>query len=389
MPKGGVELRPKKIKLLHITPDLARGGSANVLLALLGQNISRGIRQKILTLSSRNDYQYELEELGVEVFQVPFDRLWTSPQALVAAKRILKKIRPHLIQTWLYKADFVGALLRQDGDRLIWSIHNGAVDADSLGWGKVLLLRLLARMSRRSVDRIISCSGVAAEKHATLGYAREKLRVIHNGFDGWKSQPDPKSREIIREAFGVRPGEFLVGHVGRPHSLKNYQMLAMVMVRCFLKNPKIKFLLVGPDSKFLSRFRERHPLFQGRHQEKIMILPPQQGLTAYYNGIDILVMTSRAEAFPMVLGEAMLCGKVCLSTNVGDVSLLISDPQWLVAPEDAGEMAGKILQASRLSPRARAAIGRRNRQVVMKNFSVEKMGNSYHQNYLELVGGAI
>ena len=90
----------------------------------------------------------------------------------------------------------------------------------------------------------------------------------------------------------------------------------------------------------------------------------------------------------MVLGEAMLCGKVCISTNVGDVPIMLSDPQWLVAQGDAGAMVGKILHACHLSKRKRAEVGRRNRRVVVEKFPVEKMGNAYYQNYLELVGGA-
>ena len=57
-----------------------------------------------------------------------------------------------------------------------------------------------------------------------------------------------------------------------------------------------------------------------RHLEiknKVILLDEQKNLLEFYNGIDLLMLTSHSESFPNVLAESMLCSTPVLSSNVG------------------------------------------------------------------------
>ena len=53
-------------------------------------------------------------------------------------------------------------------------------------------------------------------------------------------------------------------------------------------------------------------------ESRVILLGEQRDVTAIMNGIDIFVLPSISEAFPLALGEAMSCGCYCIATDVGD-----------------------------------------------------------------------
>lgn len=55
----------------------------------------------------------------------------------------------------------------------------------------------------------------------------------------------------------------------------------------------------------------------------------QNHMVDFYHGIDVLVVTSITECQPRVVLEAMACGKIVVSTDVGNIRMLI-DEQWIV-----------------------------------------------------------
>ena len=59
-------------------------------------------------------------------------------------------------------------------------------------------------------------------------------------------------------------------------------------------------------------------------------------------GIDVFCLSSRHEALPLVLLEAMSEGLPCVATDVGDVRSGVADDALVVPPEDAPALAGAL-----------------------------------------------
>ena len=51
------------------------------------------------------------------------------------------------------------------------------------------------------------------------------------------------------------------------------------------------------------------------------------------------ILKRLAQAFPLVLGEAMACGVPCVTTDVGDSATLVGPTGHVVAPRDSDGMA--------------------------------------------------
>lgn len=70
-------------------------------------------------------------------------------------------------------------------------------------------------------------------------------------------------------------------------------------------------------------------------------------IATLYSKVDILLMTSKSEGSPQAIKEAMACNLPCVSTPVGDVSVLLNNVKDCFVSEehDAEELASLVLKS--------------------------------------------
>jgi len=107
-------------------------------------------------------------------------------------------------------------------------------------------------------------------------------------------------------------------------------------------------------------------------------IPPQADLRPLFRQAGLLVLSSRTEAMPNVVLEAMAAGLPVAATAVGGVPEMVTPTRtgWLAPPGDAPALAAVI---SRLleNPEKCRAWGRAGRERALKDFSLKTMTGRY------------
>nr|WSY51958.1 DUF3492 domain-containing protein [Streptomyces sp. NBC_00886] len=104
---------------------------------------------------------------------------------------------------------------------------------------------------------------------------------------------------------------------------------------------------------------------------------------AYASGT-VIVLSSVVEGFPLSLVEAMFCGRVTVSTDVGAVVEVIGGTGLVVPPRNPRALAEACVSLLRDSER-RERLGAAARARALELFTVEQNVTAFHGIYLEIV----
>jgi glycosyltransferase involved in cell wall biosynthesis/SAM-dependent methyltransferase len=323
----------------------------------------------------------------IEQFSIPVHeiKLSTNPFRILRLLHLyflLRKIKPDIVQTWMYHADFLGGIIARIAScrKIIWNIRNTdfLTDAFASPW-TWLMLKLSALFSRFLPSTIVVVANEAKSNHARLGYAEDKMFVIPNGFDANVFRPDDDARKSVRKELGLSNDRILIGSVGSYNFYKNQKLFVETALSLCADFPNLCFVMVGRGVD--EENEELSALVQGSSfTNRFLMLGERMDVPRIFNCLDLFCLHSISEGFPNVLGEAMATGIPCVATDVGDAGYLLGDTGKLVPPNNQKLLAAALRSLIRLSCEERAQMGARSRQRIMNDFTLAMT----NQRYLEL-----
>jgi len=99
------------------------------------------------------------------------------------------------------------------------------------------------------------------------------------------------------------------------------------------------------------------------------------------SALDVLCLSSCAEAFPIVLGEALACGTPCVATDVGDAARVVGPGGVIVPPRNSAALAQALLRMLQKSAAERRAVACAGREHVSTNFGLQRIAGEYMKIY--------
>lgn len=370
-------------KILHIITGLNNGGAEAVLWRLTSFDKSHGNQHHVISLMDRGIYADRMEQAGVSVHVLNLPRGKVTAAGLLTLYRLVRQIRPDVVQTWMYHANLIGGVVaRLAGVRAVaWGIRHANFDAAHNNRTTLLLMRLCARLSGWLPRKIVSCSAQATRLHQAAGYRADKFVQIPNGYNLQHLQPDANARRAVRTELGIEADTFVLGMVARFDAQKDHDNLVQAMGQLKQRGVPFTCLLIGSGMDATNETL-RGWLNTAGVTGQVRLLGPRSDIPAMMNALDVHVLSSLGEAFPNVLAEAMACGTPCVTTDVGDAAVIVGEHGWVVAPQNASALADGLaqafacLQAGGHAWEARQAACRAH---IMANFELELMCERYQQ----------
>lgn len=372
------------LRVVHIITGLGQGGAEAVLLRLVS-NASRD-EHIVISMTDGGVYQKHLEKAGIKVHCMNMKPGSMSPTSFWRLRGKLSELKPDVVQTWMYHADFVGGMAaRMAGIKAIaWCVRNSGYELQKSSRSSYILARYFYPLSRFVPRKIIYCAELARRRHEEWGYHHSKGVVIQNGYDMKRWYVDPQARSEIRQELNIPDSTPVLGLVARWNPLKDQPTLLKALAIYAKEQPNFKCLLVGNQmdntNKDLLKLINELNL-----QKNVLLLGMREDVPRVMNALDLHVLSSIAEGFPNVVAEAMACEVPCVVTDVGDAALIVGDTGRVVMPSDPVAMAEAI---SEFLPEVLGAAGEGKRKAarerVLDNFSLDAMVNAY-ENVWEFV----
>jgi len=333
------------MKIVHIITGLNNGGAEAVLYRL--STADRANKHIIVSLIDEGKYGSLLRESRVDVYTLNFSSRRLNLSKMFHLYKLIKKLNPDIVQTWMYHSDLIGGCIaRLAGVKnIFWNIRHSNLDKEKSKFTTRLIAKICAWLSPFVPKKIVCCAEEAKEVHEKQGYQSSKLVVIPNGYDHTHYYYDKGMRQKFRAELSIDDNCFLIGMVARYVPEKDHINLFNA-ISLFIKKTHKNFKLCLVGKGLNSNNQELVKLITDLKLEEYLILLDQRSdISKVMNGIDIHVLSSSTEGFPNVVAEAMACGTPCISTDVGDASLIIGDLGWLVPKQDSLALTMAILDA--------------------------------------------
>lgn len=207
------------------------------------------------------------------------------------------------------------------------------------------------RLAESKSDLKLACSQRAAvwmygEKASKHG----RIYIMNNGIDTYRFTYSPEKRRGIRNKYGLKEEDILIGHMGRLAYPKNQDFSLRVlkeMLKIDKRRRDIKLLLAGggPDEKMLS-----HKLRENMLEDYVIMAGIIKNPEDYYSAFDVLIMPSYHEGLPIAGIEAQCEGLPCFFADTMDQQILLTDRAQMVHLEENNqtEWAEKILKVCKI-----------------------------------------
>jgi glycosyltransferase involved in cell wall biosynthesis len=373
------------MRIVHVITALGQGGAEAMLekLVRVARRANPEIEQEVVSLGSLGTVGERLRSQGIRVTPLHV----SGPLSLlVGVRRLRARLRGSsevVVQTWLYHADVVGGLVARAAgvDRVFWNLRQTLVRDHSMKLVTRVMCRLGAWLSGAIPRRIVCCAESARRSHIAAGYRADRCVVIDNGFDTNVMRRSEEGRARLRDALAIGDAEFLIGVVGRLDPAKDHENFLRAAADVAASVPGARFVLVGrgvdADTAILDSIEAKGLKASTR------LLGQQRDVAAVMSALDILVVSSRWEGFPNVLGEAMACETPCVTTDAGDARRIVGDDRFVVPVADPQALARAIMALCQLDGAARRTLGRGLRERIARDFSIETTWEHYRRLYCD------
>lgn len=338
-------------------------------------------RHMVVSLTGLGVIGAQLRSAGIETYALSMKSTAGLPIALIRLTRLIRRLKPDIVQTWMYHADLLGGLAaRLAGVRnVIWGIRTTDVKAGGTSTTTVVM-HLCARLSRW-VPRSIVCAAEASRRvHEEVGYDGSRMAVISNGFDLSRLVATDDQRMALRGACGLESGEIVIGLLGRFNRAKDQHNFVAAAGRVASANPAVRFLMVG---RGLDGSNEELNAWiaQTGFTDRFVLLGERPDVAVCLSAMDLFCLSSRTEGFPNVVGEAMAMGVPCVVTDVGDAAMLVADTGYVVPKEDSYALASALERMLALDPEQRAALGEKAKRRITSEFTIERARQRFETLY--------
>lgn len=291
------------IRILYVNGGLMNRGGIESYMMNYYRHFDRSKIQIDFIVHDAGGYGYydeEIKKMGGRIFVLP--KKSTHPFTYIhQLKKILNNGEYKIIHTHM---DAMGAWVLKIAEecgvpvRIAHSHNTQHLSTNPL---KLFFLEKARKNINKYATHRMACSDVAGR----WLFGDKPFTVVHNAIEVERFAFDEEERKRIRELYGVRDDEFLIGHVGRFDTQKNHSFLIDVFADVVREKPNCKLMLVG-EGHLMQSIKEK--VSRLKLDKNVVFTGVRDDAYKYYNAFDLFVLPSLFEGLGIVAIEAEVNG---------------------------------------------------------------------------------
>lgn len=308
------------IRILQIPGKMDMGGVSAVIMNYY-HHIDRNIVQFDFAVNRDCSFpqEQEIRKDGNKIYRV------SSLKNVVAYVRdiykIVKKEKYQIVHAHmntlnvfpLMAAWMAGASVR------ICHNHSTASKEERIRWLVKIFFRLFAKIFP---THLAACSVSSAEWIYGKKYvAKHSVLIIPNGIEIEKFSFNQEVRDRIRKELGVEK-KIVVGNVGRFVQQKNHTFLIDIFRQIYEERKDAVLLLIG-EGNLLSEIQTK--VIKNGLTDYVQFLGVRYDINELYQAMDIFLLPSLYEGFPVVTIEAQASGLPCVVSTAVPAEAVFSE----------------------------------------------------------------
>ncbi|MBX3234783.1 MAG: glycosyltransferase family 4 protein [Nitrospiraceae bacterium] len=331
---------------------------------------------------------------GCPVYGVEMPRRITPLQDVGALRRLwryLRRLQPQIVHAHTPKGGLLGMLAARLARVPIRVYHMHGLPFLTATGLKRRLLMITERWSCRLATDILCVSpSVRAAAISLRLCPPSKIKVLLrgscNGVDAAQQfNPERAGSDVrasTRRRLGIPVDALVIGFIGRLAKAKGLVELEAAWRLLREAYPTLHLMLVGPEEP-----NDPPPaavLARLRSDRRVCVVGEDWNTPPLYRAMDILVLPTHREGFPVVLLEAASMALPIVATRVTGCQDAVQDglTGTLVAPYAAEVLAGGVHRYLR-DPLLRQRHGEAARAWVLQDFNPKAMCRAIYEEYVQ------
>lgn len=342
------------------------------MLAILCLQLSSDFDMEVVC-DGQGDVPSRLEAGSIKVHRLPLTSKWSFTSQIPHLAALMRSRKPDLVQL---HGQFAGSLgqfaLRLAGrPKSIYAVQWPSYLDDTGPWSR-LRNRLAEQVSCGFASAVVAVSDNDRRELIARGLcAPGKVSVIHNAYSKGLDQVAPP------------PNADVIGFVGRLADQKGCEFLIRAVPKVLAKHPGARFVIVGDG---LERARLEQLAGDLRVSAVVEFAGYQAEPSRLIKAMDVVVIPSIYDPFPLVTLEVMALGRPIVGSAVGGIPEAVDDGATglLVPPRDPEAIATALIKLLD-EPDVRGRMGSAARARAMRDFSPETITAQYAALYRRLL----
>jgi glycosyltransferase involved in cell wall biosynthesis len=201
----------------------------------------------------------------------------------------------------------------------------------------------------------------------SYNYAENQVKLIFNGVSEKKFAISNNQSSESKILFNIPSDRVVFGAVGSVSFRKGIDVLIKAIARC--KHLKIHLIVLGDGE--ISWLNE---LIEDNGISEMVTIIPFRDPKEIYNAMDVLILPSRKEGFPLVPIEAMMMKKPVIRSNVeGAYDQIIDGFNGYIFDSENDVQLAAIIEKMSLNPEILPVLGENAYNHAITNFTEDTM----------------